>query len=137
MQGREEYKTHKVLAENAPDVCGGRGFTLFSGRRSPKWNQSEVIVLVRSTKVSESAHCSMMGRAAAQLSLWEEILKKVASSFKMLVPSVHPSSSNSEKPSLKISPGAEKDDNSAVPGSVVCNRRKLGESDKELSEGIS
>ena len=108
---------------------GGRGFTLFSGQRSQKWSQSEVIVLVRSTEVSESAHCSMMGRAAAQLFVWEEILKKVVSSFKMFMPSVHPSSSNSEKPSLKISPGAEKD-NSGVPGSVVCNRRKLGESDR-------
>lgn len=88
-------------------------------------------MLVRSTKVSESAHCSMMRWAGVQLFLWEEILKKVVSSFKVLMPSVHPSSSNPEKSSLNISPGAEKGDNSGVPGSVVCNRRKLGESDKD------
>ena len=51
--------------------------------------------------------------------------------------SVHPSNSNSEKPSLKINPGAEKVDNSGVPDSVIHNGKKLGESDKELSEGVS
>lgn len=78
-----------------------------------------------------------MRQAAVRRSLWEEILKKVVSSFKVFMPSVHPSNSNSEKPSLKINPGAEKVDDSGVSGSSVCNCRKLGELDKELSEGIS
>lgn len=64
-------------------------------------------------------------------------MKKAVSSFKIFMSSVHPSNSNSEKPSLKINPGAEKVDNSGVPDSVIHNRKKLGESDKELSEGVS